>query len=150
MAWQPVAVRTLIGGSTLASRGDKGLSWAGAVAPAHDSPSSPLLAKVDPPMNVRTATGCQAKPWEPAHRQVCQRGTWHGRWRVETVRSLLTTVGHGQQRRPRVWTDCRAHVAWTRTTVNSLAQWGLEVDGNDEVHLSIAKFSLCHTNTSGY
>jgi len=41
-------------------------------------------------------------------------------------------------------------VAWTRTTVNNLAQWGLEVDSNDRVHLSIAKFSLCHTNTSVY
>jgi hypothetical protein len=40
-------------------------AWAGATAQGHDRPLSPLLAQVDPPMSVRTATGCQAKPGEP-------------------------------------------------------------------------------------
>jgi len=36
----------------------------------------------------------------------------------------------------------RAHVAWIMAAFNILAKWGLELDDNDMVHLSIAEFSL--------
>jgi hypothetical protein len=63
---------------------------------------------------------------------------------VETIFALLTTVCHGTKVRQRVWGYFRARVAWTMAAFNLLAQWGLEVDDNHSIHLSIAEFSLWH------
>ena len=62
--------------------------------------------------------------------------------RVETIFSLLTTVFQGKKMRQRVWEYFSARVAWTMAAFNLLAQWGLEVDDNNFIHLSIAEFSL--------
>ena len=61
---------------------------------------------------------------------------------VETVFSLLTTIFRGKKVRQRVWEYFQARVAWTMAAFNLLAQWGLEVDDRDFIHLSIAEFSL--------
>jgi hypothetical protein len=45
-------------------------------------------------------------------------------------------VGH------RVWAHSRARVAWIMAAFNLLARWGLEIDDEDVVRLSIAEFSL--------
>jgi hypothetical protein len=44
--------------------------------------------------------------------------------------------------RQRVWEYFHARVAWTMAAFNLLAQWGLEVDDDNFIHLSIAEFSL--------
>jgi len=45
-------------------------------------------------------------------------------------------VGH------RVWAYFRARIAWTTAAFNLLARWGLEMDDENMVCLSIAEFSL--------
>jgi hypothetical protein len=42
----------------------------------------------------------------------------------------------------RVWAYFRARVAWTMAAFNLLARWGLEIDDEGMVRLSIAEFSL--------
>ena len=93
-------------------------------------------------MMVLTDTGFQAKTGDPAHMNVCQRGMWNGRMLVETIYSLLTTVFHGKKVRQRMWEYVHARMAWTMAAFNLLAQWGLEVDDSNFLHLSIAEFSL--------
>ncbi len=93
-------------------------------------------------MIVLTDRGFHAKTGDPANRKVCQRGTWNVRMLVETVLSMLTTVCHCKTMHHRVWAYFRAYVGWTMAAFNLLAQWTLEVDDNDMVHLSIAEFSL--------
>jgi hypothetical protein len=93
-------------------------------------------------MMVLTDAGFHAKTGDPVHMQVCQRGTWNGRMLVETIFSLLTTVFLCKKVGQRVWGYFRARVAWTMAAFNLLAQWGLEVDDNHSIHLSIAEFSL--------
>jgi hypothetical protein len=41
-----------------------------------------------------------------------------------------------------VWANFRARVAWTMAAFHLLARWGLEIDDEDMVRLSIAEFSL--------
>jgi hypothetical protein len=60
----------------------------------------------------------------------------------ETVLSMLTTICHSQQGGHRVWAYCRARVAWTMAAFNLLARWGLEIEDENMVRLSIAEFSL--------
>jgi hypothetical protein len=61
---------------------------------------------------------------------------------VETVLSMLPTVLHSKQVGHRVWAYFRARVAWTMVAFNLLARWGLEIDDEGMVRLSIAEFSL--------
>ncbi len=61
---------------------------------------------------------------------------------VETVLSMLTTVFHSKKVGHRVWAYFRARVAWTMAAFNLLARWGLEIDAEDIVRLSIADLSL--------
>jgi hypothetical protein len=117
-------------------------AWDGATANVHDVYFHPLIAQFGDTMIVLTDTGFQAKTGDPVHMKVCQRGTWNGRMLVETVFSLLTTVFHGKKLRQRVWEYFHARVAWTMAAFNLLAQWGLEVDDHNFIHLSIAEFSL--------
>jgi hypothetical protein len=42
---------------------------------------------------------------------------------VETVWSMLTVLGHGQQVRHRVWTDGHARLACTLAACKVLVQW---------------------------
>jgi hypothetical protein len=117
-------------------------AWDGATANVHDAHFHPLIAQCVDTMMVRTDTGFHAKTGDPAHMQVCQRGTWKGRMWVETIFSLLTTVFHGKKVRQRVWDYFHARVAWTMAAFHLLAQGGLEVDDHNFIHLSIAEFSL--------
>jgi hypothetical protein len=61
---------------------------------------------------------------------------------VATVLSMLTTVFHSKKVGHRVWASCRARVAWTMAVCNLLARWGLDIDDENMVRLSIAEFSL--------
>jgi len=61
---------------------------------------------------------------------------------VATVLSRITTVFHSNKVGHRVWTYFRARIAWTMAAFNLLARWGLEIDDEDMVRLSIAEFSL--------
>ena len=72
----------------------------------------------------------------------CSRGTWNTRRLVETVLSMLTTVFQSKKVEHRVWAYFRARVAWTMAVFNLLARWGLEIDDENMVRLSIAEFSL--------
>jgi hypothetical protein len=42
----------------------------------------------------------------------------------------------------RVWAYFRARVAWIMAAFHLLARWGLEIDDEDMVRLSIAEFNL--------
>jgi hypothetical protein len=93
-------------------------------------------------MIVLTDTGFHAKTGDPTNMPVCPRGTWNTRMVVETLWSMLTTVCHSKQVGHRVWASFRARVAWTMVAFNLLARWGLEIDDEDMVRLSLAEFSL--------
>ena len=117
-------------------------AWDCATANVHDTHFHPLIAQLRDQLIVLTDTGCHAKTGDPTNRQVCPRGTWNTRMLVETVLSMLTTVCHSQKVGHRVWAYCRARVAWTMVAFNLLARWGLEIDDEGMVRLSIAEFSL--------
>jgi hypothetical protein len=136
--------RWMVGGKLCVVLNQGGLvcAWDCATATVHDAPVHPPITQFGATMLVLTDTGFHAKTGEPVPMNVCQRGTWNGRMLVETICSLLTTVFHGKKVRPRVWGYCRARVAWTMAAFNLLAQWGLEVDDNNCIHLSIAECSL--------
>jgi hypothetical protein len=136
--------RWMVGGKRCVVLNQWGLvcAWDGATANVHDAHVHPLITQFGETMMVLTDTGFHAKTGDPVHMQVCQRGTWNGRMLVETIFSLLTTVFHGKKVRQRVWGYFCARVAWTMAAFNLLAQWGLEVDDNNFIHLSIAEFSL--------
>jgi hypothetical protein len=102
----------------------------------------PLIAQFDQQMIILTDTGFHAKSGDPANMKVCPRGTWNTRMLVETVLSMLTTVCHCKQMHHRVWAYFRSHVAWLMAAFNILAQWTLEADDNDMIHISLAEFSL--------
>jgi hypothetical protein len=136
--------RWIVGGKLCFVLNQWGLicAWDCATANVHDTHFQPLIAQFDNRMIVLTDTGFHAKTGDPANMKVCQRGTWNTRMLVETVLSMLTTVCHCKQMHHRVWAYFQAHVAWIMAVFNILAQWTLEVDDNDMIHLSIAEFSL--------
>ena len=117
-------------------------AWDCATAHVYDAHFHPLIAQCDQQMISLTDTGFHAKSGAPANMKGCPRGTWNTRMLVETVLSMLTTVCHCQQMHHRMWAYFRAHVAWLMPAFNILAQWTLEVDDNDMIHISIAEFSL--------
>jgi hypothetical protein len=117
-------------------------AWDGATANVHDTHFHPLIAQFDGQMIVLTDTGFHAKTGDPANRKVCPRGTWNTRMLVETVLSMLTTVCHSKKVGHRVWAYFRARVAWIMAAFNLLVRWGLEIDDEDMVRLSIAELSL--------
>jgi hypothetical protein len=136
--------RWIVGGKLCFVLNQWGLicAWDCATANVYDAHFQPLIAQFDNRMIVFTDTGFHAKTCDPANMKICQRGTWNVRMLVETVLSMLTTVCHGKKMRHRVWAYFRAHLAWIMAAFNILAQWGLEIDEDDVVHLSIAEFSL--------
>ena len=117
-------------------------AWDGATAHGHDTHVQPLIAQCADTMIVLTDTGLHAQTGDPINMPVGPRGTWHTRMVVETVLSRLTTVCQSTKVGHRVWTYFRARVAWTMAAFNRLARWGLEIDDEDMVCLSIAEFSL--------
>jgi len=136
--------RWMVGGTLCCLLNQWGLicAWDCATANVHDTHLQPLIAQCEHTMIVLTDTGFHAQTGDPANRKVCPRGTWNTRMLVETVLSMLTTVFHSKKVGHRVWASFRARVAWTMAACNLLAQWGMEVDDHDMVHLSIAEFSL--------
>jgi hypothetical protein len=117
-------------------------AWDCATAHVHDTHFQPLIAQVAEQMIVLTETGFHAKTGDRANRQVWPRGSWNTRRLVATVLSMLTTVLHSKKMGHRVWAYFRARVAWTMAAFNLLARWGMEIDEDDMVRLSIAEFSL--------
>ena len=117
-------------------------AWACATANVYDTHLHPLIAQVDQQMIILPDTGFHAKTGDPANMKLCPRGPWNTRMLVETVLSMLTTVFHSQKGGHRVWAYFRARVAWTMAVCNLLARWGLEIDDENMVRLSIAEFSL--------
>jgi hypothetical protein len=117
-------------------------AWACATANVHATHLQPLIARVDGQMMVLTDPGVQAQTGAPAHRHICPRGPWNTRMLVATGWSRLTTVFHSKQVGHRVWAYFRARRAGTRAACNLLARWGLEIDDEHMVRLSIAEFSL--------
>src|SRR5207247_9332332 len=103
---------------------------------------NPLIFQFAGQLIVLADAGFQAKTGDPANMKVCPRGTWNTRMLVETVLSMLTTVFHSKKVGHRVWAYFRARLASMMAAFNILARWGMEVDDQDMVHLSIAEFSL--------
>jgi hypothetical protein len=117
-------------------------AWDCATAHVYDTRFHPLMAQFDQQMIILTDTGFHAKTGDPAHMKVCPRGTWNTRMLVETVLAMLTTVFQSKKVGHRVWAYFRARVAWTMAVFKLLARWGLEIDDENMVRLSIAEFSL--------
>ena len=117
-------------------------AWDCATATVHDTHFQPLIARFDGQMIILTDTGFHAQTGDPAHMKVCPRGTWNTRMLVETLLSMLTTVFPNKKVGHRGWVYFRARIAWTMAAFNLLARWGLEIDDEDMVRLSIAEFSL--------
>jgi len=117
-------------------------AWDGATANGHDTHFHPLIAQFQDQMMVLTDTGLHAKTGDPTNMKVCPRGTWSTRMLVETVLSMLTTVCQSKKVGHRGWASFRARVGWTMAACNLLTRWGLEIDDENMVRLSIAEFSL--------
>jgi len=136
--------RWIVGGTWCCILHQWGLrcAWDCATANVHATHFHPLMAQCDGQRIVLTDTGFQATTGDPANLKVCPRGTWNTRMRVETVLSRLTTVLPSKKGDHRMWAYFRARLAWTMAAFNLLARWGLEIDDDDMVRLSIAEFSL--------
>jgi hypothetical protein len=117
-------------------------AWDCATANVHDTHVQPLIVRFDGQRIVLTDTGFHAQTGDPANMQVCPRGTWHTRMLVETVLSMLTTVFQSKKVGHRVGAYFRARLAWTMAAFNLLVRWGLAIDDEHMVRLSIAEFSL--------
>ena len=136
--------RWMVGGTLCFILNQWGLlcAWDCATANVHDTHFQPRIAQFADTMIMLTDTGFHAKTGDPSNMKVCPRGTWNMRMLVETVLSMLTTVFHSKKVGHRVWAYCRARVAWTMAAFNRLARWGLEIDDENMVRLSMAEFSL--------
>jgi hypothetical protein len=136
--------RWIVGGKLCFVLNQWGLicAWDCATANGYAAHFHPLIAQFAKQMILLTDTGFHAKTGDPANMKVCPRGTWHTRMLVETVLSMLTTVFHSKKVGHRVWAYFRARVAWTMAAFNLLARWGLEIEDENMVRLSIAEFSL--------
>ena len=136
--------RWIVGGKLCFILNQWGLVCGGdcATANVYDAHFHPLIRQFVDRMIVLTDSGFHAKTGDPDNMKICQRGTWNVRMLVEAVLSMLTNVFHSKQMHHRVWDYFRARLAWTMAAFNILAQWGMEIDDNDMVRLSIAEFSL--------
>jgi len=136
--------RWMVGGKLCFVLNQWGLicAWDCAPANVHDTHFQPLIAPFLAKMIILADTGFHAKTGDPANLKICPRETWNARMLVETVFSMLTTVCHCKMMHHRAWVYCQTHVAWIMAAFNILAQWTLEVDDKEMVHLSIVDFSL--------
>jgi hypothetical protein len=99
-------------------------AWDCAPANVHDTYFQPLIAQFDGQMIILTDTGFHAKTGDPdpGNLKVWPCGSWNTRMLVETVLSMLTTVGHSKKVGHRVGACFHARVAWTMTAFNLLAR----------------------------
>ena len=136
--------RWIVGGKLCFILNQGGLlcAWDCATANVYDAHFHPLRAQFDGQRSVLTETGFHAQTGDPANMNVCPRGTWNTRRLVETVLSMLTTVFHSKKVSHRGWAYFRARSAWMMAAFHLLARWGLEIDDENMVRLSIAEFSL--------
>ena len=120
-----------------------GVAWACDTAPVPDSTVQPRIRPLEEHMRIWRATAFQAAEGDPAHLNLCARGQWNDRMRIETVRSMLTWVSHCTKMMHRVWEYFQARLAFTLAAFPVLVQWhGLPVDAHGFVSLSLAEFSL--------
>src|SRR5262245_48299140 len=136
--------RWMVGGKRCFVLNQWGLScaWDCATANVYDAHFHPLIAQFDGRMIVLTDTGFHAQTGDPANMKVCPRGTWNTRIQVETVLSKLTTVFNSKKVSHGAWAYFRGRVGWTMAAFNLLDRWGLEIDDENMMRLSIAEFSL--------
>ena len=114
-----------------------------AAANAPDNAFRDLIADFQHEMVVLTDTAFHAASGDPPNQKVCKRGTWNVRMVVETVLSMLTTVVRFKKLSHRTWAGLHARLAYTMALFNILVQWdGLSVDADQNIHLSIAQFTL--------
>ena len=119
------------------------VAWDYAAANAPDTAFRELIADFQDEMVVLTDTAFHAASGDPPNQKVCKRGTWNVRMVVETVLSMLTTVCHFKKLSHRTWASLRARLAYTMALFNILVHWdGLSVDADQNIHLSIAQFTL--------
>jgi hypothetical protein len=97
-------------------------AWDCAPANVHDTYFQPLIAQFDGQMIILTDIGFHAKTGDPGNLKVWPCGSWNTRMLVETVLSMLTTVGHSKKVGHRVGACFHARVAWTMTAFNLLAR----------------------------
>src|SRR5947199_190147 len=92
---------------------------------------------------VLTDSAFHSKEGDPANQKACKRGTWKVRMVVETILSLLTTVGRLKKVTQRTWSGLHARLAYTMALFNILVMWdGIPADEHGTIHLSIAPFVL--------
>jgi hypothetical protein len=134
----------MVGGQLCFSLHQGGLLWAWACATAtvDDAYLHPLIAPGDGRRMILRETGLHAKPGDSTNLPVGPRGTWNTRRLGATVWSRLTTVFQSKPVGHRVWASLRTRVAWPMAACNLLARWGLEIDNENRVRLSIAAFSF--------
>lgn len=119
------------------------VAWDYAAANAPDNAFRALIADFQDEMVVLTDTAFHAANGDPPNQKVCKRGTWNMRMVVETVLSMLTTVCHFKKLSQRTWANLRARLAYTMVLFNILVHWdGLSVEADQNIHLSIAQFTL--------
>ena len=96
---------------------------------------------------VLSDTGCQAAAGDPANRNLCQRGEWQERMRVETGLAMLTVGCHVKQVRPRGWESCHARRACTMAACTVRVPWhGFLPKASGFGPLSMAELSLSKTH----
>jgi hypothetical protein len=87
--------------------------------------------------------GFAKRDWHPENLKICRRGEWNSRMIVETVLSMLTLVNHFKKVMHRKWAYLKSRLAFTMAMFNILVEWdGIQVDELDNVHFSLAPFSL--------
>ncbi len=119
------------------------VAWDYASANTPDNAFRTLIADFQDEMVVLTDSAFHAASGDPPNQKVCKRGTWNVRMVVETVLSMLTAVLHCKKLSHRTWAGLRARLAYTMALFNILVQWdGFAVDADQNIHLSIAQFSL--------
>jgi hypothetical protein len=133
--------RWIVGGKLCFILNQWGLicAWDCATANVYDTHFQPLIAPFDTRMIVLTDTGCHAKTGDPASMKVCRRGTWNVRMVVET--SFDDHYGLPCQEGGASRLGLFPAPGVIMAAFNILVQWGLVIDDNDRVRLSIAEFS---------
>jgi hypothetical protein len=118
-------------------------AWAWATAQVAEHTFQGLRRPLADQMMVLSDTACHAAEGDPSHRTLCQRGAWQDRLLVETMRSMLTLVCHGQKVMPRGGADVQARLACPMAAFHGLVQWhGFQPYASGLVPLSIAAFRL--------
>lgn len=140
--------RWIVGGKLCLLLNHLGLvvGWACDTANVDDGTPAVFQALVDAvadAMLVFSDLGFDKKDWQPTNLKLCKRGEWNTRMLIETVFSMLTTIGHFKKVGHRVWAYFESRLAYSMALFNLLVQWdGLTPAADGLVPLSIARFSL--------